>query len=182
MANKRAFIGAAFFALLLAGVFSPSVAQADPVTVASGDTSPSNQRRIANTSNGYWVFFAHNGDFSWSYSADGAAWTTPIAVFPSSPTAGDKGSIWWKNISGTDYVYAAVADGTTGDQDVFVRRGTLNSDGTITWAESARVSLYVTTNDVELEPGTPVVIALAADNDVWIAGEGKLCHMDGKKM
>jgi hypothetical protein len=173
MRNNRAVIGLGFYLLAFAGLFSLNVAKAEPVTISGGDTSPSNQRRIANTSNGFWVFASFNGDFAWSYSADGTAWTSPTAVFTSSPTAGDKGTIWWKNISGTDYVYAAVADGQSNDESVFIRRGTLNSGGTITWSDEARVNMHVTSNNYQLQVNAPLSITLAADNDVYIAGECK---------
>jgi hypothetical protein len=66
-----------------------------------------------------------------------------------------------------------LADGQSNDESVFIRRGTLNSGGTITWSDEARVNMHVTSNNYQLQVNAPLSITLAADNDVYIAGECK---------
>jgi hypothetical protein len=72
----------------------------------------------------FWVFYSDGTNMVYRTSTDGITWTSDTAV--RAATAGYLFSVWF---DGT-YLHYAYAAGTS----IYYRRGTPNSDGTITWS------------------------------------------------
>jgi hypothetical protein len=97
------------------------------------------QRKTFYAKGRFWVFYA-DGDGNkmvYASSADGISWTQPTIVRYS--PHGERFSVWF---DGT-YVHYAYCGGS--GSGLYYRRGTPNSDGTITWAS----------DEITVLPGVP---------------------------
>lgn len=102
------------------------------------------QRKTFNTAGRWWLFYSdgHAGDANApdmlvTSSADsGATWKTP-AIIRSLDTAQEGSAFFDTHFDGTYVHYAA---GGTAPDDITYRRGTPNSDGTITWSAAEQVA------------------------------------------
>ena len=119
------------------------------ITTASASTQYPFQRKTFEAVTRYWAWFTTNTTttayLSYSSSADsGVTWATPTQL--RTCTSARQFSV---ATNGTHVAYVWVNDGTYG-ADVFFRLGTLNSDGTITWAavEQVAVALASITNQL----------------------------------
>lgn len=100
-------------------------------------TSSSPERKVFNALSYWWVFWDTYGTFSYSSSSDGSTWSTPVE--PTGFSSELSFSVW---VSGSTVYYAA-SNGVTnpdGTGSFYYNTGTLNSDGTITWATESIVS------------------------------------------
>ncbi|MBI2788067.1 MAG: hypothetical protein HYX59_05235 [Elusimicrobia bacterium] len=156
---KRLSLTARLGRLALAGVAALSLtlgasAAQRKLGVAGTSTAYGGQRNVIYVpGTGYWSFFREvSSDRAvWRFSVDGQEWTAPLDVFPFSQTAPDAAagepSIWY--VASLNRVYVAAGDaaadapgsapsadlamGDSSGNRVFMRWGTLNSNGTITW-------------------------------------------------
>jgi len=120
--------------------------------VGAGDTAYCSMRKIICNAWGYWVFYDDGaGNFVWKYSSDGVNWpkdgeytsqynkvfadvsdshATPPLAF---------GSVWYVEDSSTVYVAAGpknvywTSSSDYQQGNVWVRRGTLQANGSISW-------------------------------------------------
>ena len=153
---RRAALGTAAAADL--ALCLPVQAPAAQRTLATGGgvtTSLPGQRNLIYVAGwGYWSFHKDvNSDRAvYRFSVDGQTWNAPVDVMPFSLLAPDASagnmSVWHR--TDTNEVYVAAPDAnidingtglTSGNvqniasgNKVFIRRGTLNSTGVITWA------------------------------------------------
>jgi len=108
----------------------------------------------------YWRFYhdASGGTIDIEYSADGSAWT-PITAL--SYDTNDF-SVWWKSISGTEYVWIAIND--TANYDIVVRAGTLSTTN-ISWDDDTDIALSGTSSSaVYVYP----YITLDSSDYIWV--------------
>jgi hypothetical protein len=85
------------------------------------------QRKCFYAAGRFWLFYADGiGNMVYCTSTDGSTWTTPTVIRPAN--SGEEFSVWF---DGT-YLHYAYAGGGS----IYYRRGTPNSDGTITWSAS----------------------------------------------
>ncbi|HPO95559.1 MAG TPA: hypothetical protein PLD81_06050 [Elusimicrobiales bacterium] len=128
-----------FFTLFVSDLYS-----ADAI-IGSGSTVFGTQRKIVyNPSWGYWVFFTDDsGEPVWSYSPTGTpgSWSAPQKIFSGTGGSGygNAPSVWYNAVS--SYVFVVVGPSGNGelsnaDMTMHVRRGRLQSDGSIDWAGS----------------------------------------------
>jgi hypothetical protein len=110
----------------------------------------SNQRKVAYASGRFWVFYCYYDVDLYEYiiayrsSADGSSWTDPTTIGYLL-----NGSIDFDmDVRGTTIDYARFY--TTGypNRGIYYRRGTLNADGTITWAAAEQT---VTETETDLQ-------------------------------
>ena len=123
-------------------IFFTQKANAGVITITGGSSSYPNQRKIAITSNGYWAFFYSDdiSDVAWSWSKKGINWTDPERVFKDT-TASDYTSYIsiWQDNSDPSIIYIIVGPSIEDSGSVHMRKGTLNSNGTISWSQYAAV-------------------------------------------
>jgi hypothetical protein len=100
----------------------------------------------------FWVFYSDGSNMVYCTSTDGITWSSPIAV--RFCTSGDQFSIWF---DGT-YLHYAYAASTS----IYYRRGTPNSDGTITWSAPEQ-QVATTYNDVDYP-----MVSVDSNGYVWI--------------
>ncbi|MCK4802751.1 hypothetical protein KAS33_03685, partial [bacterium] len=140
-------------------------AQAAGIEVDPGGTARVNQRKVVENDWGYWVFSDAGGYFSYCFSADGITWGDPQAVFGDVTDASSSGSVWY--VASSSLVYCAAGPDTSGG-NVRVRRGELQSDGSIDWETS---SIGVDMNR-GYSPGVPseakVSVCQDSDDYVWL--------------
>lgn len=91
----------------------------------------SHQRKTFYAAGRFWVWYSENGSFVYRSSTDGASWSDATSV----GMIGDgyNGAIWF---DGTYVHYVRYAS-----YDLYYRRGTPNSDGTISWS-AAEQTVY----------------------------------------
>ena len=100
----------------------------DPSTVATSAASLATsfpfQRKSFYANGRFWVFYSSGTNMVYCTSTDGTTWTSATTVRAAS--YGYRFSIWFDET----YLHYAYAAGTL----LYYRRGTPNSDGTITWS------------------------------------------------
>jgi len=104
----------------------------------------------------FWLFYSNGSSLYFSSSVDAVSWDTPVFV-RADVDDGDKFFV----IDKGSYVYLAVAT-YTGD-DLYFRRGTLSSDGTISW-EAEQTVVVAEQNDQFVNP----CLAIDSDDFLWI--------------
>ena len=99
-------------------------------TVSSAIYQPF-QRKSFYANGRFWIFYSDGTNMKFSSSTDGSAWDTPTTINTGiTIDNGEKFSVWFDG----NYVhYACCAE--SANTDIFYRRGTPNSDGTITWSD-----------------------------------------------
>jgi len=163
-------------------IFFAQKANAGAITITGGSSSYPNQRKIAVTSDGYWAFFYSDdlSDVGWSWSEKGINWTGPEKVFDGTSASDYTSyiSIWQDN-SDPSIVYIIVGPSIEDSGSVHMRKGTLNSNGTISWSQYAAVggSTYLNRNPSannreNLLGGFPASITQSSDDRLWIAAFG----------
>ncbi|MBU2529698.1 MAG: hypothetical protein KKD35_01560, partial [Elusimicrobia bacterium] len=102
----------------------------------------------------YWMFYNLGTEFGYR-SYDNQSLTDFTEVFPAGDLSGDQnpgtdGSVW--HVEASSYVYVVVGDDNIditatngGVDDMFVRRGLLNADGSITWGSLSEKNPMPTT-------------------------------------
>jgi len=102
-----------------------------------------------------WVFWGKDSTVQYCSSADGTSWTAPSTVLTGITWANDR-SDW---ITDGTYVYMAYYD--TGGDKCYFRKGTLNTDGSITWLAGA--------SQISTDSARSPVLALDTNGDVYCA-------------
>jgi len=114
-----------------------------PTTVATSTSNMATfypfQRKCFYAKGLHWVFFGDGEYMAYATSSDGVTWSSPTQVRTVEEGSGREFSIWFDGI----YVHYAVhkdrseynprTGTTTTYYEIYYRRGTPNSDGTITW-------------------------------------------------
>jgi len=114
------------------------------------------QRKSFYANGRFWVFYSDGSNIVYRTSTDGTSWTDATTV--ASASAGSYFSIWF---DGTYIHYARTLSG------LYYRRGTPNSDGSITWSASEQ-SVPTTYGS----PSTPFV-SVDSDGYAWIGYQDK---------
>ncbi|MBI4057047.1 MAG: hypothetical protein HY399_05805, partial [Elusimicrobia bacterium] len=185
--------GVFFTALFMLSSFPGLWGAERTVGTGGANTGYSGQKNLIYVpGKGYWIFFkATNSDrVVYRYSSDGidwkakdesGNWVTQADVFPFLQTAPDAAaptpSVWY--VSNLNRVYVAAADGgteTTGSgsttngvmadatgNKVFLRWGTLNNDGSITWDPTSGIRRQRMT----LRLGTTTCQKVANGSNQW---------------
>lgn len=116
-------------------------------------------------SNGlYWVFYIDNTPaLVYKTSVDGSTWSAKTTVTTSGMAmgGGNQFSTW---VNGTDFWYVVLMPNISGDSTFYLRHGTMNSDGSITWAIS-EVSHLTDQQD----PLYPTILADSSTGYGWVA-------------
>jgi hypothetical protein len=110
------------------------------------------QRKSFYANGRFWVFYSDGTNMVYCTSTDGSTWTSPTTV--RTATFGYMFSIWF------DGTYLHYAYGSGGS--LYYRRGTPNSDGTITW--SAAEQTVSTTYNYTTYP----MVSVDSNGYVWI--------------
>jgi len=113
----------------------------DPSTVGTSTTDRATwaafQRKSFYASGRFWVFYGDGSNMVFRSSTDGSTWSDPTTV-----RAAGEGRDFSTYFDGT-YVHYAYATGTSGGALTY-RRGTPNSDGTITWSADEQTAYQAT--------------------------------------
>jgi hypothetical protein len=120
-------------------------------TSSSATTFPF-QRKTFYANGRFWVFYSDGSNMVYRTSTDGSTWTSSATVRACS--AGYKFSIWF---NGT-YLHYAYAD----NMQIYYRRGTPNSNGSITWSASEQT--VSTTYNTAMYP----MVSVDSNGYVWI--------------
>jgi hypothetical protein len=140
----------------LGSVAAGGVLTVDPSVVGTSTsaTAVSNpyQRKGFYANGRFWVFYSDGTNMVYSTSLDGVVWTTPT-IIKSSVMSGSDFSVWFDGI----YLHYAYASGY-----IYYRRGTPNSDGTITWS-AAEQTISTTFNGAAFP-----TISVDSNGYVWI--------------
>jgi hypothetical protein len=151
------------FTVLLASILTFLPMQSIPIinatspslvgtSTSSYATSYPFQRKSFYANGLFWVFYCDGTNIVYSTSTDGVIWTTPTAI--RSATYGYHFSVWF---DGTYLHYAHAAYSS-----IHYRRGTPNSNGTITW--SAAEQTVSTTYNGAYYPA----VSVDSNGYVWI--------------
>ena len=90
------------------------------------------QRNVWYANGRHWVFYVHNYNFKYVSSTDGVAWDGPTNIRAVNTTErGRRIATWMHNDGYLHYVYSAESSGF----EPRYRKGKLESDGSITWAD-----------------------------------------------
>jgi hypothetical protein len=156
----------------MAGDVSANTVMPDSTTVGPTFAPMQHKTFFANTR--YWVFFSDGTDMAYCTSVDGSSWTARNTV-RTSDWGGDFST--WTDGTYVYYAYSSFTVGTPGD-DILWRRGTLNSDGSITWgvehqAVAVVPGLYYAYPNICLDSNSHAVITYcrtnnAADNRIYV--------------
>jgi len=119
----------------------------DPSTVGTSTSIHATwypyQRKSFYANERFWVFYSYGNDMVFSSSTDGSTWSSRTIVRALAETAGRAFSVWFNNTyvfyaaRNNRDVYNPKTDKTTTYYEIYFRRGTPNSDGTITWSSEA---------------------------------------------
>jgi len=156
-----------YFSLFTSSVEAEAI-KVDP----SGDASYPTQRKIIHHRDwGYWVFYDNGSEFYWKYSPDGSSWGgggKEGKVFSDSADPGTTGSIWY--VESDTRVYSASPPATETGK-VWVRYGTLQSDGDISWGTEVGVEMDSDSTDDPQDrvmANSKVSICVDTDKKVWL--------------
>ena len=87
----------------------------------------------------HWVFFAYDGDLMYRTSTNGASWAAPITIADDGIYNYSDFGLWYDKTGGTlDVVWT---NSECVGNDLYYRRGTPESDGTITWMAAAQTAV-----------------------------------------
>jgi len=129
----------------------------DPSTIGTSTATAATQyvyqRKTFYTNGRFWAFYSNGTNIVYRTSADGSTWTSETII-----GSGDVGLYFATVFDGTYLHYARGSWGTT----MYYRRGTPNSDGTITW--SAAEQTVVTQSEAGFIPS----IAVDSGGYAWI--------------
>ncbi|MBO3803988.1 MAG: hypothetical protein JTT11_09010 [Candidatus Brockarchaeota archaeon] len=89
------------------------------------------QRKSFYANGRFWVFYCDGSNMAFKTSTDGTSWSSKTTI--RSCTAADQFSIWF---DGTYFHYAYCAGGS-----IYYRRGTPESDGTVTWSAGEQTAI-----------------------------------------
>ena len=167
-------LAASLLAIVLIPALSEAVTWIRKVGT-SGNTKESVQRKIVSNQWGFWAFYAKGGsgafDPVWSYSKSGdqGTWTTPQSIFDGTGYTGftNKPSVWYH--AGSSQVFV-VNGSEVSDGDIFLRRGSLDSAGGLTWADNHQTHNpnCVGANTKLLLADPAISIAVDVDTIPWI--------------
>jgi hypothetical protein len=157
------FLWAGFWMILLLSLLLPNPVSAS--TVASGITTNtatvSTHMRKSFYANGrYWVFYSDATNMVYKTSLDGVSWSLQTTI-----RAADSGNRFSVFFDGTYLHYAYSAE--TANTPIYYRRGTPNSNGTITWSAAEQTALAAVSTDTYNGPN----ISVATDGRAWIGYE-----------
>lgn len=117
---------------------NPSALPADPSTIGTSTTTSATAyafgRKTFYAASRYWAFYCDGSNVGWRSSADGSTWSSFNTI-----AAGSHGRRIVVFFDGTYVHYARITD-TTADP-MYYRRGTPNSDGSITWSAAEQTAL-----------------------------------------
>jgi hypothetical protein len=137
-------------------VFPVNNGQVDPSVVGTSTLNVATyypfQRKSFYANGRFWVFWSDGTNMVYATSTDGSTWTSPTTVRACSN--GNYFSVWF---DGT-YLHYAYAYSSS----IFYRRGTPNSDGTITWS-AAEQTVSTTYNSASYP-----MISVDTNGYVWI--------------
>jgi hypothetical protein len=121
-------------------------------TTTSGATFHAFQRKCFYANGRFWVFYSDGTNMVYRTSTDGSTWTDAITI--RSSIYGSNISLWFDGTY-VHYAYASVSS-------IYYRRGTPNSNGTITW--SADEQAVSTTYNQATYP----MVSVDSNGYVWI--------------
>jgi len=137
----------------------------DPSTVGTSTTDQATtaafQRKTFYANGRYWVFYSDGAKMMFRTSTDGSSWTAATQV-RSACDSGQDFSVWVDGMK----IHYAYAEGYTDSHIIYYRKGTLNSDGTITWSAAEQTA----ENGGPYSRGRPKV-AVDSDGYPWIIFE-----------
>ncbi|MDE2510366.1 MAG: hypothetical protein KGL74_04530, partial [Elusimicrobia bacterium] len=183
--SRKTFVAAFALAALAAGALAPERAFAAPVTVSGANSTNWPGSRKVLFSQGYgitWVFYENTSGFSYqAFNTAGAiAGTnaTAISVVEGGGTANSMyGSVYY--VEGSSDVYVVAGDpkaylNASPYNSVYLKKGHLNPDGTITWGALLTRTVTGTANaggggpgDTEsCQPGQGVGVALIGKDEL----------------
>jgi len=147
----------------LSGTSSSDWTQPSASTVASSiytsyATAYSHQRKIFYANGRFWVFYSDGTNIVFRTSKDGTTWSSASTV--RACTAGDQFSVFF---DGTYFHYAYTAQ--TANVPIYYRRGTPNSDGTVTWSAAEQTAVAAGGTDIGYYAPS---IMVATDGRAWI--------------
>ena len=90
-------------------------------------------RRLWYAAGLYWAFYGDDTNLYFRTSADGSTWSSSTVITSSATIKQSSHLATW--VGGTTLHYA-----TGGARYMYYRQGTLNSDGTITWADAEQTA------------------------------------------
>ncbi|MCJ7645502.1 hypothetical protein MUO65_01140, partial [bacterium] len=157
--------------------------------VGSGEASLLGLRKIISNEWGYWVFYDDGVNFVWKYSQDGVNWPSDeeytshynkvfddVSESHATPPL-SFGSVWYVEDSSTVYVAAGpknVSWSPSVQGKAWVRKGTLQQDGSISWlAQGSQEANINFDADEWIKPNSKAVIFRASDEYMWLAAEQK---------
>jgi len=117
--------------------FPVNIAQIDPTTIGTSTASTATwlsfQRKTFYANSRFWVFYFNGTHIVYRTSTDGETWTSETVIRVAS--YGYQFSVWF---DGTylHYAFAEILGGANRGGALYYRRGTPNSDGSITWSAS----------------------------------------------
>ena len=128
-----------------------------PVSGSSAVDRPY-QRKTFYAAGRHWVFFNDTYFINYLSSTDGSTWTGSNDVSTKSISSGQMFSVFF---DGT-YVHVAFCVANAGSA-IYYRRGTPNSDGTITWSAAVQTVLPYYSDDANLD-------GVSAGSNIWLFG------------
>ena len=124
-----------------------------PVSGSSAVDRPY-QRKTFYAAGRHWVFFSDTSLINYFSSTDGSTWTGSKTA--NSISSGEKFSVFF---DGT-YVHLAFCSGD-GGAPIYYRRGTPNSNGTITWSAAEQTALPYYSDDQNRD-------GVSAGSNIWV--------------
>jgi PKD repeat protein len=115
--------------------FSPELLQSIGETGGSPISHSYGRKDFYDSSSGrFWIFYSDGTNMKYTSTTDGQAWFTPQTIRPAT-----NGFTFYVHVSmgAVHYVYNSEGTG----EDVYYRKGTLNSDGTIAWVAPEQVAV-----------------------------------------
>jgi len=110
-------------------------------------------RKTFYTNGRWWIIYNDGINFRWKTSVDGASWSASAIFRATNHAMGNVMDTWLEFRGGVYYIHYAYAEWLNTD-DVFYRRGELETDGTISWSAVEQVISIGGAND---DPGHPFV-------------------------
>jgi len=139
MVKRRLFLFLLFSLLIVSfTTFNIPTAKASSVTVGTSTTNtavyPPFLRKGFYANGRYWIFYSDGSNIVYRTSIDGVSWTNTLTI-----VAGTLGRFISVCFDGV-YMHYAYAS-TTCESYGYYRKGTPNSDGTITWVTSSQIAI-----------------------------------------
>jgi len=146
----------------------------DPSTVgtstAAHATAWSHSRKCFYANGRYWVFYSDGSNLVYRTSTDGITWSDATTIKTFANFQGYRFGVWFDGA----YLHYCVSSGLSGDA-IFYRRGTLNSDGTITWSADEQTAV----SGVSGKQYVNLIIVVDSAGYPWIGYE--LIDASGKR-